>query len=78
MAIFKLDIVDIDLNNGSVHRSFMSKTLGEGDKQANRFGVHLIRNGEEVSLEDATCTGYFIRADGGTVVIPGIVNGNLA
>lgn len=78
MAIFKLDIVDIELNNGSVHRSFMSKTLGEGDKQANRFGVHLLRNGEEVSLEDATCTGYFIRADGGTVVIPGIVNENLA
>lgn len=78
MAIYKLDIVDIELNNGNIHRSFLPKTLGEGDKLANRFGVHLLRNGEEVSLDGATCTGYFIRPDSGTVTIEGIVSGNVA
>lgn len=78
MAVYKEDIVDIELNSGSIHRSFMSHSIGSGDDMANRFGVRAFRNGEPESI-GGTCAGYFIRADGATVVINnGIVDGNLA
>lgn len=78
MAIFKTDILDIELNSGSIARSFLNHTIGAGDSKSNRFGVRLLRNGEPENI-GGTCSGYFIRADGETVVIAdGIVNGNEA
>lgn len=78
MAIYKEDIVDIELESGTIYRSFMNKSIGEGDSLANRFGVRLLRNGEPVNLAGCVCAGYFIRSAGDTVVIPGTVNGNTA
>lgn len=76
MAIYKSDIVDIDLETGSIYRNYLNRTIGEGDTDANRFGVHVLRNGAEVPLDGVTCTGYFIRSAGDTVVISGTVDGS--
>ena len=75
MANYKEDIVDIELENGTVHRSFLNHTLGSGDEKANRFGVRTFRNGEPESVSNG-CYGYFIRADGTTVgPIEGVITG---
>ena len=72
MGIVHTDIADIELNSGTVHRSFAQKTLGEGDKKANRYGIRLWRNGEPVDVGGSTCMGFFIpHADGDTVTING-------
>lgn len=72
MNLFHTDIADIDLNCGTVHRSFAQKTLGEGDIHANRYGIRLWRNGEPESVGGSACIGYFIRhANGDTVTING-------
>lgn len=79
MAIYKQNIVDVELD-GSVHRSFCGTLIGEADIQGDRFGVRCYRNGQEESIAGATVTGYFIRADGSTVLISGagLVDGNQA
>lgn len=77
MAIYKEDFVDIELTSGSIYRSFLTRTIGEGDALANRFGVRAFRNGAAETL-GGNCTGYFIRNDGGTVTITGTVSGNTA
>lgn len=76
--LYHEDIVTIDLENGNVYRSFMQHTIGEGDILANRFGAHVQRNGVDVDLSGATCTGYFIRNSGDTVVISGGISGSVA
>ena len=75
MAIYQSDIINIELTSGQVARSFLNRTIGEGDNAANRFGVRLFRNGEQVTLNDVTCMGFFIRPNGDTVVIEGTVSG---
>lgn len=78
MAVYKEDFVDIELNSGNISRSFMNRSIGEGDINANRFGVHVFRNGEPEQLNGSRCEGYFIRSTGETVPISGAVNGNSA
>lgn len=73
MAIYREDIVDIDLANTSIRRTFIPQMIGEGDIYANRFGVRVLRNGEPEDLTGVTCTGYFIRSDGGTIPLTGVV-----
>lgn len=69
MAVYREDIVTIELESGSIHRSFLSHTIGSGDALANWFGVRLFRNGEPVSVESASVTGFFIAPDGTRYVI---------
>lgn len=71
MAFYREDIVDVDLENGNVFRSFSNKSIGEGDAGGNRFGFRCLRNGEPVSLSGSTVIGHFIRANGTTVEIDG-------
>lgn len=78
MAVYRNDIVNIELNGGSIFRSFINKTVGEGDKNGNRFGVRLFRNGEPENIEGSTVTGYFIRSNGTTVIMGGSAAGNVA
>lgn len=78
MAIYREDIIDIDLANGNVFRTFMNKILSEGDAGAARFGARVLRNGAEVSLSGAACIGYFIRPDGVTLVLNGSISGSTA
>lgn len=69
-------IVDIELNTGTLFRSFTCNVIGEGDEKANVFGGKLYRNGAPVDITNANVNGYFIRADGATVVIEGTATGN--
>lgn len=64
MAIYKEDIVDIELRTGSIHRSFLNHSIGSGDALANRYGVRIFRDGEPVSVESNTVTGVFMAPDG--------------
>lgn len=78
MAIYREDIINVELNCGNINRSFLHRSIGMGDQKANRFGVRTFRNGQPENI-GGTCTGLFIRADGGTVAITeGTVNGNMA
>lgn len=79
MAVYREDIADIELTAGRVHRTFLNHPLGEGDAEADVFGVRVWRNGEAVNIATQSCTGYFIRADGTTEVINGgSASGNVA
>ena len=69
MAIYKEDIVAVELQSGTIQRSFLNNTIGSGDKKANRFGVRLFRNGAPVSAESCTVTGIFMAPDGTRYVI---------
>lgn len=78
MANYHEDIINIELENGNIHRSFLHHSIGAGDNNANRFGVRIFRNGVPENI-NGSCFGLFIRADGETVTINnGTVNGNLA
>ena len=78
MAIYRNDLVDIELETGTVFRTFQHKAIGEGDADGNRFGFRCLRNGEPVDLTGSTAIGHFLRADGNTVEISGEVSGDTA
>ena len=82
MAIYKEDIVDVELTTGTIHRSFINKAIGKGDMMENRFGVRLFRDGEPVNLNQSACQGFFMAPDGQNILITGSGNvgieGNLA
>lgn len=79
MAFYKEDIVDIELESGAIHRSFLNKTVGEGDIDENRFGFRCLRNGIPIQLTGSTVVGHFTRADGNTIQIDGgAVSGDTA
>lgn len=78
MAIYREDIVDIELESGTTHRSFTNKVVGEGDINGNHFGFRCLRNGVPVSLTGSAVVGHFIRADGNTVQITGEIDGDTA
>ena len=69
--IYREDIVDIELNSGTLHRSFINMAIGEGDANGNRYGFRLMKGGVPVSLAGGACVGYLIRADNITLVING-------
>ena len=71
------DIAKVDLNSGTVFRSFLHKAIVYGDKQSNVFGVELYR-GKEAVYSNGTCYGFFIRPDRNTVIIKGTIDGNTA
>lgn len=72
----RIDIVEINLDKGNLHRSFVNKQIGEGDQNGNVFGGFLIKNGGPVDITGSTVTGYFIRSDNSCVVIEGDASGN--
>ena len=86
MAIYKEDIVDIELETGTIHRSFLNHAIGLGDAKGNRFGVRLFRNGVAENVGSATVTGLFMSPDGNNYTISGSgsssqyhwINGNVA
>ena len=86
MGIYKEDIVDIELETGTIHRSFLNHAIGLGDAKGNRFGVRLFRNGVAENVGSATVTGLFMSPDGNNYTISGSgsssqyhwINGNIA
>lgn len=69
MAIYKEDIVDIELESGVIHRTFLHHSIGLGDAKANRFGVRLFRNGEPDNIGTATLTALFMAPNGQNQII---------
>lgn len=69
MGIQREDFINIDLQNGNVHRSFVNHTIVAGDKNANVFGVRIYRDNVPEDLTGCTVMGLFIRADKTTVII---------
>lgn len=80
MAIYKSDIVDINLETGNIHRSFMNHTIGHKDADADRFGVRVFRDGVAEDIAGATCEAVFMAPDGTNIALTsyGTVNGNEA
>lgn len=78
MEIVKEDIIDIDLDSGTVARSFTNYAIGEGDKEGNIYGVRLFKQKQQIDPTGCTVTGYFIRADKTTVIIGGIISNKRA
>lgn len=76
--IYRVDLVDVDLNGGSIHRSYRETRLGAGDALANRFGVRLFRDGDIVSATGVTCQGTFYDSQGRSISLTGETNGNAA
>ena len=80
--IRKMDLVDIELNTGNIHRSWLNHSIGLGDIKANAFGVRVFRNGEPVNVEEATCQGVMMMPNGSNILIEGSsltsVSGNTA
>jgi hypothetical protein len=78
MAVYYENFQKIDLEQGQTMRSFINRIIGEGDNTANRFGVEIYKNNNQVSLTGAACVGYFTRPDRITLIINGSVEGNKA
>lgn len=74
MAQF-VNIYKCDLHKGPVVTSLHQVFLG--DVEANRVGVHVTDNGEDVTLS-GTCSGTAILCNGGTIALTGTVDGSLA
>lgn len=68
--IKRINLVDIDLNSGSIHRSFLAHSIGTADSKADCFGVRVYRNGEAVSLDGGgSVQGYFRNSQGTNIAI---------
>lgn len=78
--ITRMDIVQIELNSGNLHRSWLNHSIGSGDIQANAFGVDVFRDGEPVSLSGGSVQGYFRDPRGNNIAITtgNTVSGNRA
>ena len=80
MAIYKEDLVNIDLENGNIFRSFLTHTIGSGDNSANRFGVKVYRAGVAEDLSGCSCQAIFMNNAGVNIALTsyGTVSGNVA
>ncbi len=79
MAVYREDLVDVELESGTIHRSFLNHSIGKGDNLENRFGVRLYRNGEPVNLGTASCIGLFMAPDGTNIALSSqYAGGNIA
>ena len=80
MAIYKEDIVNIDLKTGNIHRSFLNRAIGMTDNAADHFGVRVFRGNTPVDLTGVSVQGYFRDPHGNNIAITtgNIVNGNVA
>lgn len=68
---YRQDIVDIELNSGTITRNFLNHAIGTGDNMGNRFGMRLFRGGEAIDLTGAVCQGFFINPRGEHILISG-------
>lgn len=75
-----MNIVDIELNSGNLHRSWLNHSIGTGDAKANCFGVRLFRDGEAVSLTGGSVQGFFRNSHGENIAITSgnKISGNVA
>lgn len=80
MAHYKSDMADIDLSTGTIFRSFLNRTIGYKDDDADRFGVRVFRDGAPQDLSGASCQAVFMAPDGTKIALTsyGTVSSNEA
>lgn len=80
MAFYKQDIVDINLNTGNIHRSFLNHAIGYKNDDADRFGIRTFRDGVPQDLTGASCQAVFMAPNGSKIALTsyGTVSGNVA
>lgn len=80
MAIYKSNIVNINLEAGSIFRSFLNNSIGYKDDDADRFGVRVFRDSEPVDLSGLSCQAVFMAPNGVNIALTsyGYVSGNEA
>ena len=80
MAVYKRDIVDINLETGNIHRSFLKHSIGYKDQKADHFGIRTFRDGVPVDLTGVSVQGIFMPPQGDPIAITSgnIVSGNVA
>ena len=80
MAVYKRNIVDIELEQGQIHRAFLNQSIGYMDQKADHFGVRVFRNDEPVNLTGISVQGVFMPPQGSPIAITSgnIVSGNEA
>ena len=64
MAHYKSDIVDVNLETGTIFRSFLNRSIGFKDDDADRFGIRAFRDGVPQDLSGASCQAIFMAPDG--------------
>ena len=80
MAIYKRDIASINLETGTIHRTFLNHSIGLKDQKADHFGIRVFRDGEPVDLTGVSVQGIFMPPQGDPIAITSgnIVSGNEA
>lgn len=80
MAIYKRDLVDINLETGNIHRSWLQHSIGYKDQKADHFGIRVFRDGTPVDLTGVSVQGVFLPPQGDPIAITSgnIVSGNVA
>lgn len=73
LGVFKRRI-DVDAEKQTTP---LKALFASGDKNAHTFELSLYRGAEEMDLSGASARGYFMRADGRTVTVPGTISGNI-
>lgn len=67
--VYHNNIIDIDLESGTLFRSFLNHTIGSGDNNANWYGVRVFRKGEPIALSGCSVQGLFMPASGSAILI---------
>jgi hypothetical protein len=75
MAQFE-NMFRVDLDNRSYPVN-MAQMVSEGNVSANRIGAYVYKDGQPYNL-GGNCTGMVMRADGTTVPLTGVIDGNAA
>ena len=70
------NMFEVNLDNRS-YPVALNQTVSEGNVNSNRIGAYVYRNGAEYNL-GGSCTGMVMRADGTTVPLTGVIDGNAA
>lgn len=78
--IQKMDLVGIDLNQGTVHRSWYNCAIGMKDNKGDAFGILVYRDKVPVDLTGISVQGYFRNPQGTNIAITtgNTVDGNMA
>ena len=80
MAVYKSDIVNVNLESGSIFRNFLNNSIGYKDDDADRFGIRAFRDGVPVDLSGMSCQAVFMAPNGVKIALTsyGNVSGNEA
>lgn len=78
--IQKMDLVGIDLNQGTVYRSWHNHAIGMKDNKGDAFGILVYRDKEPVDLTGISVQGYYKNPQGTNIAITtgNTVEGNMA